>query len=155
MFLLDSGIRGAECVNLKVANIDMKSGVVTVEQGKGRKDRLVRIGARTRKQLMKYLSEVKPKERIWLSDKGKPLSQFGLIQALERLSQRAGINKVTPHQLRRTFAINCLRNGMDVYILAKLMGHADISVLRRYLDIKDSDLENGHKASGPVDNMDL
>jgi site-specific recombinase XerD len=35
----------------------------------------------------------------------------------------------TAHTIRRTFALNCLRNGMNAYVLARLMGHADITSL--------------------------
>lgn len=57
LFLIDTGVRAAELVKLDKADIDLQSGVVTVRQGKGRKDRLVYIGAKTRKQLLRYYME--------------------------------------------------------------------------------------------------
>jgi site-specific recombinase XerD len=57
------------------------------------------------------------------------------------------------HNLRRTFAIECLRNGMNVFILAKLMGHSDISVLRPYLALVEHDLQAAHAKASPVDKL--
>ena len=46
-----------------------------------------------------------------------------------------------------------LRAGMDVYSLQRLMGHADLSILRRYLAQTDADLQIAHQKSGPVDSL--
>jgi site-specific recombinase XerD len=42
---------------------------------------------------------------------------------------------------------------MDVYSLQKLMGHADLSVLHRYLQQSEADLQAAHQRAGPVDRM--
>ena len=65
----------------------------------------------------------------------------GMVQLMERIRNRSGVKGCKCHNFRRTFAITCLRNGMNIYVLAKLMGHADIAVLRRYLALVESDLE--------------
>jgi site-specific recombinase XerD len=46
-----------------------------------------------------------------------------------------------------------LRAGVDIFSLQKLMGHADLSVLRKYLDQVKEDLQEAHKRHGAVDNM--
>jgi site-specific recombinase XerD len=47
-----------------------------------------------------------------------------------------------------------LRNGTDLYTLAKLMGHEGITVLQRYLKQTYQDTEAAHRRAGPVDNSD-
>jgi site-specific recombinase XerD len=42
---------------------------------------------------------------------------------------------------------------MNIYVLARLMGHADITVLRQYLDVSVSDLRTAHRIHGTVDKM--
>ena len=58
-----------------------------------------------------------------------------------------------PHTFRRTFALESLRGGMDIYTLARLMGHEDITVLKPYLALAERDLQAAHKAASPVDRL--
>ena len=60
-----------------------------------------------------------------------------------------------PHDFRRAFALAMLRNGTDVYTLAKLMGHEGITVLQRYLKQTYQDTEAAHRRAGPVDHPAL
>lgn len=62
------------------------------------------------------------------------------------------VDHCTPHTFRRTFALWSLRGGMNVHALARLIGHADIQVLRQYLALAESDLAAAH-AAAPVDKM--
>jgi integrase/recombinase XerD len=59
------------------------------------------------------------------------------------------------HDFRRAFALSMLRNGTDVYTLAKLMGHEGITVLQRYLKQTYQDTEAAHRRASPVDNSYL
>jgi len=159
LFLLDSGVRASEMLALKVGDVDMRSGMVTVRLGKGQKGRTTFVGASTRKQLKRYLAERNnPKEYEPLfpsSTSGQGLSQAGLVQLMERLRIRSGVQACRAHSFRRTFALTCLRNGMNIYVLAKLMGHADITVLRHYLALVEEDLQEAHQRYGAVDGMAL
>lgn len=157
LFLLDSGVRASELAALNVEDVDLQSGVVRVHAGKGQKGRTTYIGARTRKQLKRYYTErgpVKPQEpafRALLS--GDRLTVDGLVQLMARLRTKSGVAGCSCHTFRRTFAITCLRNGMNVYVLARLMGHADITILRQYLAFVEEDLKGAHARYGAVDNL--
>lgn len=157
LFLLDTGVRATEFINLNGGDIDIKIGAVVVRQGKGRKDRTVYMGAKARKQLLRYYmhrGEPKEKDPVWLSEKNRErLTTSGLRQLLERLGTKAAVKDCSPHTFRRTFALWSLRNGMSIYHLQRLMGHADITVLRQYLDLVQSDLKNAHDQHGSVDGM--
>lgn len=159
LFLLDSGVRASEMLALTVGDVDMQSGMVTVRLGKGQKGRTTFVGASTRKQLKRYLAErgdAKSYQPLFPNEiNGQRLSQAGLVQLMERLRVRSGVKTCRAHSFRRTFALTCLRNGMNIYVLAKLMGHADISVLRHYLAIVEEDLQEAHARFGTVDGMNL
>ena len=71
-----------------------------------------------------------------------------------RRAKRAGVNPPSLHSFRRFFALQCLRNGMDIFTLQKAMGHADLTVLRRYLAQTSEDVQAAHRIAGPVDNAD-
>lgn len=147
----------SELVALNVGDIDLKTGMVLVRLGKGQKARNTYIGARTRKQLRRYWAErsdTRAHTPAFASEfQNGRLRVDGLVQVMGRLQERSGVKTCTAHTFRRTFAINCLRNGMNVYVLARLMGHADITILRQYLPLLEADLQEAHKRFGAVDNL--
>lgn len=157
LFLLDTGVRAAELVKLDGRDIDAKSGAVSVREGKGRKDRTVYMGKRTTKALLRYYIErgaPSANGAVWVSlTSGERLTAAGLRLALARVGEAAQVAHCTPHTFRRTFALMSLRAGMSIYHLQRLMGHADISTLRSYLALVESDLADAHSAAGPVDHM--
>lgn len=157
MFLLDTGVRSVELVTVNYEDINMTDGSVQVIQGKGGKDRIVYMGAKTRKAVKLYLMREKhspaAKEPLFVSERGNRLTGQGVMHLMQRLKKRSGVAKCKAHTFRRTFAVNCLRNGMNIYVLAKLMGHEDIHVLKAYLDFVADDLEAAHNQASPVDNM--
>ncbi len=70
-----------------------------------------------------------------------------------RRAEAAGVPVPSLHAFRRSFALLSLRAGMDVYSLQRLMGHADLSVLRRYLAQTEEDLRRAHERCSPVDSL--
>jgi integrase len=61
-------------------------------------------------------------------------------------------NKPTLHDFRRAFALNMLRNGVDIFALQRLMGHSDLQIMRRYLAQNNEDNQLAHMRGSPVDN---
>jgi len=56
-----------------------------------------------------------------------------LRQMLERLERKTGVQPVHAHRFRHTFAVQALKNGMDIYTLSRILGHATIAMSARYL----------------------
>lgn len=156
LFLIDTGIRATEFCSLNGGDIDIKTGNITIRQGKGRKDRVTFIGNQTTKAIMRHWRKNgKPgkDEPLWISERnGERLTRSGLRQVLVKVGKRAGL-KVTPHKLRRTFATWAWRLGMNPQALQHLMGHAELSTLRAYLGIDEDDLKDAHDKYGPIDNF--
>jgi integrase/recombinase XerD len=157
LFLLDSGARGSELSALNVGDVGFKTGAVTIHQGKGQKDRTTHIGANTPKQLKRYLierSHPQVHEPLFTSKKGGDrLTYSGVAQLFKQLRKLSGVKHLTAHTMRRTFALNCVKAGIDLFRLAKIIGHADISVLRVYLDTVKLDTAGAHKRASPTDNL--
>lgn len=158
LFMLDTGLRASELLAVNVGDLDMGTGAVMVRLGKGKKDRHVYLGAKTRQTLQRYLRRRKDAPTLaastplWVSFRdGRRLRVAGLRQVLRRLAERSGVEHCHPHTFRRTFALWSLRAGMDIYSLQRLMGHSDLTMLRRYLALVESDLQNAHRKHGPVD----
>ncbi len=156
LFLLDSGVRASELCALNESDVDLQTGAVMVRQGKGRKGRVTHIGRMTRRQLRRYLRLRRSKSNALFQGRtGQRLTLNGLVQIVERIRIASGVEHCTAHTFRRTFATESLRNGMNVYILAKIMGHADIQVLGKYLRLVENDVRTALSAQGVVDNMPL
>lgn len=155
LFLLDTGARVAECAALDLADVDPKTGMVHIRHGKGDKSRYVFMGARTSKAVMRYTMgrNRAPVAALWLTESGGRLTLNGLRQILKRIGKRAGVDHCHPHTFRRTFALWSLRAGMSIYHLQRLMGHADITVLKQYLDLVTDDVQAAHQAAGIVDRL--
>ena len=152
LFLLDSGVRASELCSLDISDLSLEDGVVTIRQGKGRKRRSVCIGHKTRHALLRYL-RLRPDQEgpLFVTQKGRRFTYWILVKVIRRRAEKAGVPAPALHAFRRAFALASLRNGMDVYSLQRLMGHADLEVLRRYLALESSDLVRAHKEAGPVD----
>lgn len=163
VLLFDTGIRNAELCNLKLEDIRNTSIKV---YGKGKKVRYVPITAITNKQLIKYLrvredyikdKYMYQKEYLLLSQKGKQLT----VETLERIVRDCGAAtgvreyiRCSPHTCRHYYAQTMLKNGCDIYMLSKLLGHNNINITKRYLNsiVNEDILEKGAFHS-PLMNM--
>jgi site-specific recombinase XerD len=159
LFLLDTGSRANEFLSLNIDDIDLIHGDILIRQGKGHKPRTVYIGRQSRRALRRYLRHRRDdNSALWVTHprfSSERLGYDGLRQLLTRRAHEASVDKPTPHDFRRAFALSMLRNGTDVFTLAKLMGHEGITVLQRYLKQTNQDTETAHRRSGPVDNSGL
>jgi site-specific recombinase XerD len=154
LFLLDTGARAQELCSTNIKDADLNKGSVVIRFGKGGKTRMVFIGRKTRRALRSYLrlrQDASP--ALFVSKDGERLTYDGLNQLLERRAKTARLEKKPAlHSFRRAFALNMLRSGVDIFALQRLMGHADLQVLRRYLAQDDQDNQLAHMRGGPVDN---
>lgn len=156
--LLDTGLRASELIALDGRDIDPSSGTIFVRSGKGAKDRVTFIGAKTQKAILRYWREAHRPDKhdpAWAT-RTAPYERFtvwGLTSMLRRMSKRAGVAGVTPHRFRRTFAVWSLRAGMDVLTLQRIMGHSELATTRRYVNLVDDDLRTSHRKHGAVDSF--
>ncbi len=162
LVFLDTWLRLSELANIQLNDIDPHSGLITV-MGKGRKQRVVRIGKSAQRALMTYLMERARNKKddypcLWLNVSRRPLSKGGVQTIIDRLSQRAGITdaKHGPHTFRHTGATMALRNGANPFDVQSLLGHSTLNMTRRYTKtVNSEDAVRNHQKFSPVDNMKL
>jgi len=156
LFLLDTGVRAGELCSIDLVDIDRFFGSVLVRKGKGGKPRMVFIGKKTRKAIRLYFkTRTDTSPALWVTKNGNRLSYWGLREIIRRRAKRANVPTPKIHDFRRAFALECLRNDVDIYSLQKLMGHADLQVLRRYLAQTTEDIQEAHRKASPVDRWRL
>jgi len=135
-----AGLRLAEALALKPADVDPATGTVRVLRGKGGKGRAVAIGPEALAIVGRWVERraslgLNGRQPLLCSLRGKPLSQGYVRTLLPRLRCRAGLAKrIHPHGLRHSFADHLRREGVDLGVIQKALGHSSLSTTARYLD---------------------
>jgi len=150
--LLDTGARASELTGFDVSDLDGVTGALTIRKGKGSKGRVVFVGHKTRKALRAYLRvRGATPGPLFTTQEGDRFTYAGLRMVIVHRSKKAGIPTPSLHSFRRAFALFLLNSGADLITLQRLMGHADPSILRRYVKQSSEDLRIAHAAHSPVD----
>lgn len=135
-----AGLRCAEALALRPADMDLGRGIIRVLHGKGDKSRTVGIdkwGAGEIKAWMVYREKwaPPPNASVFCSRNGKRLDGSDVRRLLPRLARRAGIQKrVHAHGLRHSFAVRLREAGVDIGAISKALGHSSIATTTIYLD---------------------
>ncbi len=141
LLMLRCGLRVSEVARLRLEEIDWTQQSLRIEQGKGRKDRLVYLSTDALAALRACLTArptVVPEGLVFWNQKRphRALSAKGIQKKMERYAKAAGI-KASCHSLRHTFASNLLEAGAEVISIKELMGHASIKSSERYAKLSN------------------
>ncbi len=129
MFLYYTGVRVSELVQLQTCQLDLENGFARIIKGKGSRYRKVPLHHKLQDQLQCYLDKAPELSNGYLfcNKKGKPVTTDYVHDMVVKKAQKAGLNKeVTPHTLRHTFATHLYRKNTDLFVLGKLLGHAEL-----------------------------
>lgn len=154
--LYATGLRASECLGLRLDDLNLAAGYV-ICTGKGRKQRLVPVGAEALAWLRAYLRDVRPHHarrrdcgRLFLNPSGGALSRQSLWLIVGRAATAAGLRRrVSPHMLRHSFASHLLEGGADLRSVQVMLGHADISTTQIYTHLPSSTLTRMYRRYHP------
>ena len=137
------GLRINEIATSRVQDIDSKSMRVFVKDGKGKKDRYTILSNECLCTLREYWSVYRPKNPDgWLFPgigKHKHISTQAIADAFNNWAARAGITKdVSTHTLRHCFASHLLEDGVDIFQIKEMLGHACLSSTAVYLHLANT-----------------
>jgi integrase/recombinase XerD len=156
--LYSTGVRRAEVVRLCLFDIDAGRGTVAVRQGKGRKDRMVPIGARALDWIDRYLRDVRPtlaadpnEHTLFLTAYGLPISADSLSYHVTRFIDAAEIGKKgSCHLFRHSMATLMLERGADVRIIQEILGHSSLDATQVYTHVSIAHLKQVHDETHPT-----
>ena len=137
---LGTGVRVSELVNLNIQDVcfDTSSFIVT---RKGGDEQEIFMPVQVENELYNYiqvrneLDGIKDKDALFISRQGKRMTVSSVEKMLKKYCTCAGIidpDKSRPHALRRTFACRLLEDGVDIKMVAELMGHKNIEVTHKF-----------------------
>lgn len=136
--ILSSGARVSEVCAMDRDDINFMDGQILIQEGKGNKQRVVYINDLCKSYLKKYLDSRKDDNPCLFLTKDKTrVNKNNVELEIKNLGVRSGVDNVFPHRLRRTFATNLFKKGMDIVTIQKLMGHADVNVTMEYITVCD------------------
>jgi integrase/recombinase XerD len=151
-----TGIRRTELVNLHLHDVDTVRGVLAVRRGKGRKDRMVPIGARALAWLEKYRTEVRPQlleneaqTALYLTRFGGPFSASYLSKLVSDYVTAAVHQEGSCHRFRHALATSMLEHGADSRFIQAMLGHAKLETTQIYTRVSITKLKEVHERTHP------
>ncbi|HST04362.1 MAG TPA: tyrosine-type recombinase/integrase [Chloroflexia bacterium] len=154
--LYATGLRVGETVALNVGDVDSAgTSVSIISRGKTRR---VPITDRTSVEALRdYLQDGRPRiapsddrngddaQALFLNHRGQRLTRQGFWLILKRYAKSAGLDEISPHTLRHSFAAQKLKGGANMRDLQQILGHANISTTQVYGRIGQPDETKGRR----------
>ncbi len=148
--LYGCGLRVSEIVNLNKNDINFQEELLHIRLSKGKKDRFVKLPASLSGELKSYC-DLLNESYLFPSNRGGKLTTATIQAIVENAAKKAQIKKeVYPHLLRHSFATHLLEQGIDLRIIQKLLGHADIKTTQIYTQISQANIKN---IKSPLDSI--
>ncbi|MFB4275084.1 MULTISPECIES: site-specific tyrosine recombinase XerD [unclassified Nonomuraea] len=152
--LYGTGARISEAVGLAVD--DLEDDQVRL-RGKGARTRVVPLGRYARSALDAYLVRARPgllahgrgTPAVFLNARGGRLTRQGAWEVLQAAAERAGLDGISPHVLRHSFATHLLDGGADVRVVQELLGHASVTTTQVYTLVTVDKLREVYAAAHP------
>lgn len=148
-----SGLRVSEAANLKLHEVDIDAGIVTT-RGKGSKTRRVPVGSSALEWLKSYLALRRKKpnmdiDNMFVTAAGSPMTRQVIYSFITEYADKCGLNGVSPHTLRHSFATHLVQNNADIRSVQQMLGHADISTTQIYTHITSTQLKKNYDRFHP------
>lgn len=132
-----TGLRVSEVVKLQKNDIIEEN--LLVRLGKGKKDRMVPLENEIGNLLGLYTDAMKPRDKLF------KFSDRQVRNIIKKYTPDELKKDIHPHTFRHSFAVYCLKNGMNLRTLQKILGHSSLTTTQQYLDIVGQDVADDFK----------
>ncbi len=150
-----AGLRVSELVRLELADVNLETGFVQAF-GKGRKRRIVPLGAHARSRIERWLREGRGRwareasRHLFVTARGGPMTRQNFFARVRLHAVAAGITRpLSPHKLRHSFATHLLLGGADLRAVQTMLGHADLTTTQVYTHVTGAHLASMHERHHP------
>jgi integrase/recombinase XerD len=155
-----TGLRRMELCNLELPDVNTERGTLTVRKGKGRKDRVVPLGARAGAWVQRYVREVRPRlfmdtrtQTLFLTGYGEAFNVDVVSRMVSAWLRKAG-KKGSCHLLRHTCATHMLEGGADIRYIQQLLGHESLETTAIYTEVTIRQLIEVHARCHPAGKLE-
>lgn len=153
--LYSSGLRIAELCGLNAEDVDWPGKLLRI-RGKGKKERLVPVGAPALDAIQEYWSRSGGipfgSMPVFKTTAKKPLRLYPRLMQnrLKNYLQSAGLDPaLTPHKLRHSFATHLLDAGADLRSVQELLGHSHLATTQVYTHLTTERLRRAYEKAHP------
>lgn len=152
--LYSTGARISELLDLDVDDVDVDSAMILV-RGKGGKERVVPLGLPAIEALQQYVVRARPSlnkrgvAALFLNNRGARMGRQSGFKVVSTAAERAGIEDVSPHTLRHSFATHLLEGGADIRVVQELLGHTSVTTTQIYTKVSPQHLREIWVATHP------
>lgn len=152
--LYSCGLRVSELINLKWSHIDRSRMIINIIAAKGNKDRQVMLSESIIPTLEEYYRTYKSKEYVLNGWKDEPqYTAESVGKVVKKLALLAGINKrVYTHLMRHNCFTHMVENGVDINLIQRLAGHANVKTTSIYCHISHNLIS---KIQSPINQINL
>ncbi|MEG0328258.1 MAG: tyrosine-type recombinase/integrase [Erysipelothrix sp.] len=151
LMLYRCGLRVSECVDLSFNQIYREEKWIRII-GKGQKERMIPVADDALNALFDYIENVRPSwvtsqsPYVFINSKGKRLTRQYVDQMIKRRCKHAGLDSISAHTLRHSFATGILEQGVDLRIIQELLGHSDIATTQIYTHVHQNTMKREYDA---------
>jgi len=130
MMLLDTGLRPKEFCNLRIQDVFLNNGesTLSISGANGDSARHIHISSETTDHLQRFIKlyrkNANPDEPLLISERGNPFTYMSLYSKIKKIGQKAGLGKLHPYMLRRTFMVELYNTEHDLRYVQQQAGHA-------------------------------
>lgn len=153
--MYSAGLRVSELLDLTLGQIHLEDAFLRVV-GKGRKERLAPMGEVAVDLLARYLKTARPQlqkprsgSHVFLNKSGGRLSRQYFWKVLGRYADELGLDGVTPHVLRHSFATHLVEGGADLRAVQMMLGHSSLATTEIYIKVGAERLGRVHREFHP------
>ena len=153
--LYSTGIRVSECASILISNINFKNNSIKI-LGKGKKERIVLFGDKTKKNLMRYMDQenIQIDGYLFISGNKKSKNNYITTRTIYNIVKKyikfiSSNEKLGPHSLRHSFATHLLQTGSDLMAIKDLLGHSSLSSTQIYTHLDTQRMKEIYDKSHP------
>jgi site-specific recombinase XerD len=151
--LYSCSLRVSEIINLKWENVDRSRMVIYILDAKGGKNRQVPLNNTLLRLMEEYYGDYKTKCFIFGGQFSEQYSSRSVLQVIKQLAIRANINKrAYTHLIRHCSASHMVENGIDINLIQRILGHANVKTTLIYTHISHNIIS---KIPSPLENIKL
>jgi len=155
MLMWDTAVRLNELLSIEFSDIDLQTRTIKIK-GKGRKERIVPFGSRTKNELKRYIKIWTEKQSPYLfcTRDGLKLDKRKFQDILYTYGRKIGLH-VNPHLIRHSAATFLAKSEMPAQHIQILLGHSNLNTIQRYINqiVNQKGLQISHRRLSPGDRL--